>query len=290
MKSPKTKSPDGHRMKACVIGEPISHSLSPLLHQSWISALQIKAEYTGCLSSAEAFVDTVRGLFSDPDFVGMNVTLPHKEAALQLAEQSSPAAQAVGAANVLIRKNGKLFAHNTDIEGFCAPLFLAHKASHWHGKKIVIIGAGGAARAAVIGAQKLNLRKIELINRTDARAQSLAAHFGRGVEASLWQNRHETLKQAALVVNASAAGMKNKPALDLSLAHLPKGALVYDLIYTPQETPLLLQAKQMGFSLLGGLDMLIAQARPSFEMFFGVPAPETKDVKTILRRALGEIT
>lgn len=278
------------RKTACVIGDPIAHSLSPLLHQSWIKALGLRAHYTGQLVSPEAFNQSVQKLFSAPGFVGMNITLPHKAAALAFADEASDDAKMAGAANVLVRKNNKTFAENTDIEGFMAPLLTARGSAQWRGTKIVIIGAGGAARAVILGALKLKPSTINLLNRTDARATSLAAHFGAPIKACAWVDRHEAIKEASLIVNTSAAGMTGKPALDLSLQNVPLGALVYDLVYTPLETPLLLAAKQKGLETLGGLDMLIGQARPSFHSFFGKEPPKSLDIKSILIRALDENT
>jgi shikimate dehydrogenase len=276
--------------KACVIGDPVEHSLSPLLHNRWIKARGLMAKYSLCRASAAQFAQTVEDKFNTPGFVGMNVTLPHKEAAFKLAEQASPAAKSIGAANLLIKKSGKIYAHNTDVEGFCAPLLAHQPAPVWHNKTLVIIGAGGAARAVLAGAQTLKFKQIVLVNRTDARAQALVQDCGEAVVAINWSKRETTLPRADLLVNASRAGMKGGPPLDFPLDGLKSGAVVYDLIYTPINTPLLKAAQAGGHPTLGGLDMLIAQARPSFEAFFGVPAPKAlpggEDIKALLIRAL----
>ncbi len=273
---------------ACVIGDPIAHSLSPLLHQAWIKALGLNASYEGHRVKPELFCQGVDALFARPGFVGMNITLPHKSAALKLANKASESAKKAGAANLLIRKNGTLYADNMDIEGFCSPLLRMRGQAEWKNKKTVIIGAGGAARAALVGALKLDPGAITLLSRTDERTRALADEFDHRVTAALWARREDELLGAALLVNASAGGMKGKEGLDLSLHRLGRGALVYDLVYTPLKTRLLLQAQDRGFSILGGLDMLIAQARPSFEMFYGTPPPEDNDVKKVLMKALGE--
>jgi shikimate dehydrogenase len=276
--------------QACVIGDPVEHSLSPLLHNRWIKAQGLMANYGLCHATKEQFAQIVQDKFNSPGFVGMNVTLPHKEAAFKLAEQASPAAKSIGAANLLIKKSGKIYAHNTDVEGFCTPLLAHHPAPIWHDKTLVIIGAGGAARAVLAGAKILKFKQIVLVNRTDTRAEALAKAHGGGVSVIKWSKRETTLPKADLLVNASRAGMKGGPPLDFPLNALRSGALVYDLIYTPINTPLLKAAQAGGHPTLGGLDMLIAQARPSFEAFFGVPAPKTlpggEDIKTLLIRAL----
>jgi len=271
---------------ACVIGDPIDHSLSPLLHNYWIKTLGLKANYSRVQIRAETFNEDVTHCFEDHNFMGMNITLPHKQAALALAANASTEAKEAGAANLLVRRDGKLWAHNTDIEGFTGPLLKTRGRASWQNSTLVIIGAGGAARAALIGALTLNPHKIILLNRTDARAQALAQGFGKTVRALPWADRQKALRGADLLVNASAAGMTGKAALDLRCVGLAPGALVYDLIYTPLETPLLAEARAAGYGVLNGLDMLIGQARPSFEAFFGVPPPANEAVKAVLIKAL----
>ncbi len=271
---------------ACVIGDPIDHSLSPLLHNYWIKALGIQAHYDRLQIKIDRFNKDVTNCFNDHNFMGMNITLPHKQAALVLASYASTEAKKAGAANLLVRRDGKLWAHNTDIEGFTGPLMKARGSKGWEDSAIVIIGAGGAARAALIGAQKLNPHKIILLNRTDEKAKMLADSFGEPVMAHPWADRQKVLRGTTLLVNASAAGMAGKPALDLRCEGLAPDALVYDLIYTPLETPLLAEARAAGYGTLNGLDMLIGQARPSFEALFGVPPPADDGVKAVLIKAL----
>ncbi|PHS25060.1 MAG: shikimate dehydrogenase [Robiginitomaculum sp.] len=271
---------------ACVIGDPIDHSLSPLLHNHWIKVLGLKASYGRVQIKAETLKKEVTDCFKDQNFVGVNITLPHKQAALALAATASPEAKKAGAANLLVRRDGKLWAHNTDIEGFTAPLLKAQGQERWQNSTMVIIGAGGAARAALIGALTLNPHKIILLNRTDARARTLAKAFGGPVTAQPWSDRQNALHGADLLVNASAAGMTGKAALDLRCEGLAPDALVYDLIYTPLETSLLAEAKIAGYGALNGLDMLIAQARPSFEALFGVSPPSGEAGKAVLIKAL----
>lgn len=271
---------------ACVAGDPIAHSLSPLLHQTWLRATGIDAQYRRLHVSAAGFEKEVLTLFEDKNFAGMNVTLPHKRAALEIAGLASAEARAAGVANLLVRKNDQIYAHNTDIEGFIAPLFGLRPGGFWQGKQILVIGAGGAAQAALIGALTLKPQQIIITNRTDEKAEALAKPYENKVLALPWQDRHDALPNADLIINASAAGMTGKPPLSLSLEGLNKGALVYDLIYTPLQTPLLADAKVRGHDVLNGLDMLIAQARPSFEAFFDHKAPTGIGIKQVLEQAL----
>jgi len=271
---------------ACVAGDPIAHSLSPLMHQTWLKATGIEAEYNPLHVGAADFEKEVLALFENENFVGMNVTLPHKRAAFEIADMASEEARAAGVANLLVRKNGQIYAHNTDIEGFVAPLSALRPKGFWQGKHIVVIGAGGAAKAALLGALSLNPQQIMLSNRTDEKAQILAKFYENKVLALPWKDRHEALAYADLLINTSAAGMTGKPPLSLSLTNLNKSALVYDLIYTPLQTPLLIEAKKSGHDVLNGLDMLIAQARPSFEVFFGQKAPTGIGIKQVLEHAL----
>ncbi|PHS28093.1 MAG: shikimate dehydrogenase [Robiginitomaculum sp.] len=271
---------------ACVVGDPIAHSLSPLLHQTWLRALGIDAEYRRLHVSSADFEKEILAFFENKNFVGMNVTLPHKKAALEVADMVSEEAKSAGAANSLVQKGDQIYAHNTDIEGFIAPLLAQRPEGFWRGKQIVIIGGGGAAQAAIIGALKLNPQQIVLSNRTNEKAAKLEKRYENKVQALLWQERHDALPHADLIINASAGGMTGKSPLSLSLEGLNKGALVYDLIYTPLQTPLLAEAKVRGHDGLNGLDMLIAQARPSFEAFFGHKAPTGIGIKRVLEQAL----
>ena len=271
---------------AGIAGNPVAHSLSPLLHQHWITALGLKARYQAWQVDAQGFADFVRERFADTAFTGMNVTLPHKRAALDLADHASAAARFAGAANLLVRKDGSLFADNTDIEGFCAPLQHKRPDTDWKAQKAVVIGAGGAARAVLAALMRLQAGRIVLINRTDSRAQALASAFGGPVAHRPWKERQDALQGAMLLVNASAAGMRGAPPLDLVPHGLHEQALVYDLVYTPAQTPLLAAASKAGLETLGGLAMLIAQARPSFAAFFGIAPPEHSGAAALLQAEL----
>jgi shikimate dehydrogenase len=217
---------------------------------------------------------------------GVNVTLPLKSDAFKAADETTEDAERIGAANCLYVRRGKLIAHNTDLEGFLGPLREQRSHADLTSMTALVVGAGGAARAVIAALIGLGLPEIILINRTDQNAENLVAQVGLpSFYAVPWKNRKLAVKRAGLIVNASAAGMSGYPALDLSLSDAQSSALVYDLIYTPEVTPLIAEARAKGLQTLGGLDMLIGQARPSFQLFYGQPAPDS-DPSEILRRAL----
>lgn len=270
---------------AGVCGWPIHHSLSPVLHNHWLRELGIRGAYIPFMvkpwEAQQAFTSLKKTTIS-----GVNVTLPLKTDAFNAADETTEDAQRIGAANCLYVRRGKLIAHNTDLEGFSDPLRARRSHTDFKGMTALVIGAGGAARAVIAALIGMGLPEIILINRTDEKAEALVSQVGLpSFYAVPWANRKLAVKRAGLIVNASAAGMSGYPALDLSLSGAAKTTLVYDLIYTPEVTPLIAEARAKGLETVGGLDMLIGQARPSFQLFYGQPAPSF-DPSDILRRAL----
>ena len=270
---------------AGVCGWPIHHSLSPVLHTHWLRRAGLVGAYVPFMvkpwEARRAFASLKRTTIA-----GVNVTLPLKADAFLAADEATEDAQRIGAANCLYVRRGRLVAHNTDLEGFAAPLLERMSPLELQRTTVLVVGAGGAAKAVIGALLSLGVPEIMLVNRTDERAETLAAQAGLpSFYAVPWANRQAALRRAGLVVNASAAGMKGFPPLALDLADAPDGTLVYDLIYTPEETPLLADAKARGLPVLGGLAMLVAQARPSFRLFYGVDAPDG-DAETVLRTAL----
>jgi shikimate dehydrogenase len=271
---------------AGVCGWPIHHSLSPLLHSHWLRQLGIRGAYVPFMVKPWEAVWAFRTL-PRTTISGLNVTLPLKGSAFKAADETTDAAQRIGAANCLYMRGGKLVAHNTDMEGFAAPLRAKREAASLYESTALVVGAGGASRAVIAALLELGVPEIVIVNRTDEKAEDLVAQVGLPSFYALpWEKRDLAVKRADLIVNASSAGMSGYPALDLSLASARTNCLVYDLIYTPEWTPLLSEARDRGLETLGGLDMLIAQARPSFELFFGQPAPTDATANTLLRRAL----
>ncbi len=269
--------------KAAVLGDPIGHSLSPLLHQTWLQELGLLGEYKAVLVKAENFEIKISQLFADPDFVGANITLPHKQRALHCADQASPLAKKVGAANLLFRKNNTIIAENTDVFGFLDPLYQILDVQSLIGKTALVFGGGGAAKAVVFALCSSQIDHVFLCNRSQEKAETFFAEVQNPQTKLLhWDNRNQPPTAPDIVINASSAGMTGFAPLDINLAFCGPKTVVYDLVYQPIQTPLLQQAKEKNIAHLGGLDMLIAQASPSFHAFFGVKPPQTNLAKSIL--------
>ena len=271
---------------AGVCGWPIHHSLSPLLHSYWLRQMGIAGAYVPFAvnpnSGVEAFSSLMRTSIS-----GVNVTLPLKSLAFEAADVATEEAQKLGVANCLYKSRGQLVAHNTDLEGFAVPLISKCGAERLQNSSVLVIGAGGASRAVLGALFSLGVPEICLINRTDEKAENLVKQVNLPSLYTLpWAQREVAAGRAGIIVNASAAGMSGKPELDISLEKGRAGALVYDLIYTPRETSLMKKAKAREMDVLGGLEMLIAQARPSFKLFFGKSPPATLDPTEMLFEAL----
>ncbi len=249
---------------ACVVGDPISHSRSPRLHAAWLARHQISGAYLSFRVKKEDFETTLRRL-RQAGFVGCNVTLPHKEAALRLADRASEAAQRIGAANMLTFTAAGLEADNTDCFGFLENI--RARFPDWRPKRVAVLGAGGAARAVLAALAVVGVAEVRISNRTKERAERLALEFK--ATAVTWEERDAMLDGCDTLVNTTSLGMTGRPPLDLPLEALPKGALVTDLIYDPLETSLLRRAKERGNPVVGGIGMLVYQAVPAFERWFG---------------------
>ena len=271
---------------AGVCGWPIHHSLSPVLHSYWLKEMGISGAYIPFAVDPASATEAYRSL-KHTTLSGMNVTLPLKHAAFEAGDIATDDAAKLGVANCLYKSRGQLVAHNTDLEGFAAPLIAKLGVTHLQGVSALVIGAGGACRAVLGALLSLGVPEICLVNRTDSKAEDLV----RAVDVPslytlAWAHREQAVARAGLIINASAAGMTGKPALDLSLEAAPDDALIYDLIYTPRVTPLMAAARARGLETLGGLEMLIAQARPSFKLFYGQRPPESLDPTQTLLEAL----
>ncbi|MHC2103936.1 MULTISPECIES: shikimate dehydrogenase [unclassified Methylobacterium] len=258
--------------RAFVVGHPIAHSRSPLIHGYWLGQHGIPGSYERLDVAPAAFPDFLRAL-PDSGFRGGNVTIPHKEAAFALADTLTPRAKTIGAVNTLVvEPDGRIRGDNTDAPGFCAHLDHSLGAG-WPeraGGTAVVLGAGGAARAIVVGLAENGVRRILIANRTRTRAETLAA-LAPGVGAALdWNDLPDALAGAGLVVNTTSLGMKGQPPLDLDLTPLPATAAVADIVYAPLETDLLAAARRRGLAAVDGLGMLLHQAVPGFEAWFGL--------------------
>ncbi len=258
--------------RAFVVGHPIAHSRSPLIHGYWLGQHGIPGSYERLDVAPAAFPDFLRAL-PDSGFRGGNVTIPHKEAAFALTDTLTPRAKTIGAVNTLVvEPDGRIRGDNTDAPGFCAHLDHSLGAG-WPeraGGTAVVLGAGGAARAIVVGLAENGVRRILIANRTRTRAETLAA-LAPGVGAALdWNDLPDALAGAGLVVNTTSLGMKGQPPLDLDLTPLPATAAVADIVYAPLETDLLAAARRRGLAAVDGLGMLLHQAVPGFEAWFGL--------------------
>lgn len=254
--------------RACVIGYPVKHSRSPMIHGFWLAERGIAGSYGREEVAPEDFDRFVAGL-ADAGYAGGNVTVPHKAAAFRLAAVDDPVAMALEAVNTLWFEDGVLRGMNTDAAGFLANL--DQEAPGWDGGlgKAAVLGAGGAARAIVHALLARGAERVVIVNRTLARAEELAARFGPRAVAAGWDEAASALDGAACLINTTSLGMAGQPALDLDLAALPAGALVTDIVYVPIETPLLALARRRGHPVVDGLGMLLHQAVPGFERWFG---------------------
>ncbi len=262
---------------AAVIGWPISHSRSPLIHGYWLKQHGIDGTYERRPvppADLPAFVETLRR----GDLIGCNVTVPHKEAVLRLVDSADDIARAIGAANTLWVEDGRVLATNTDAYGFLTNLTAAYP--DWQGAPGVpfIAGAGGAARAVIYALRGAGCKNILLSNRTRERADELARFFGDDVEVLDWANRRHAVADASLVVNTTTQGMAGQPALDFPFDALNPLSIVHDLVYVPLETPLMAGARLRGHRTLGGLGMLLHQAVVGFEHWFGVKPAVTDEL------------
>lgn len=254
---------------AGVIGSPIAHSRSPILHNYWLKRYGIKGHYIP-MDIAQADLAEALRMLPKLGFVGLNVTIPHKETVIALADIVTDRAALIGAANTLIfRSDGKIHADNTDGSGFVANL--RQNAPDWQPKAgpAIVFGAGGAARAVVAALIEVGVPEIRITNRTRARAEALRSDFGAKLTVVDWVQAAHCLDDVATVVNTTALGMIGKPEFNVSLVELNPAALVNDLVYTPIQTEFLTQAAARGCQTVDGLGMLLHQAAPGFERWFG---------------------
>ena len=271
---------------ACVIGWPIKHSRSPLIHGHWIKQYNLNAAYRREAIAPEAFADFVTHL-SERGYVGANITIPHKEAALAMSEPDDRA-RAVGAANTLWYDGGRLLSTNTDVEGFTANLDAWVPNWEQRGGDAVVLGAGGSARAIVYGLIERGIGKIHIVNRTPERAAALQAQFGAVVQPAHEAALPHLLGKATLLVNTTSLGMTGQPPLVIDLDPLPRHAVVADLVYAPLETPLLAAARSRGLATADGLGMLLHQAVRGFQMWFGVRPEVTPELRSLIEADLVE--
>jgi len=266
--------------KACVMGHPVAHSRSPMIHGHWLRTLGIRGAYELQDLTPEAFPEFLTRLEAH-GFVGGNVTVPHKEAAFRLVDRRDEAAEAVGAVNTVWLEKGRLVGGNSDTHGFVANL--DDRAPGWDvpGGRAVILGAGGAARAAAYALATRGFA-VHLVNRTVERARRLAADFGPRVGGSGFDALPRLLPEADLLVNCTSLGMTGKPPLEVDVAPLKPSAVVYDVVYVPLETGLLAAARGRGHRVVDGLGMLLQQAGFGFRKWFGGDPRVTPELRALV--------
>ena len=276
------------KLRAGVVGWPVDQSLSPAMHSYWIAEYGVDAEYLGLGVPPEEFSAIIASL-GQKGFAGVNVTIPHKQAAYKLSTTLDSEARAAGAVNLLIFENEKIHGRNTDVWGFSAALNDALGVGAARAGSVVVLGAGGAARAVILALVRNGALDIRMLNRTRARAEELVqAVDGAKLEVFEWGDWPRAFSGAALLVNTTSLGMVGKGPLDISLDALPDSACVVDIVYNPLETALLREAKSRGHRTMDGLGMLMHQAVPAFEAWFGIRPAVTLDLRTALEEKLND--
>jgi shikimate dehydrogenase len=267
---------------AGVMGYPVMHSRSPKLHNYWLAKYGLTGTYVPLAIKAEHLRAALRALPA-LGFSGCNLTIPHKEAALDIVDRIDPPAHRIGAVNcVAVAADGSLAGQNHDAFGYIESVREAQPAWRADAGPIVVIGAGGGARAVLVSLIDQGAREIRLVNRTPARAKALAGELGGPITALGWEQREVALEGAAMLVNATNQGMVGEPPLDLALDALPVSALVSDIIYIPRETALLAAARKRGNATVNGLGMLLHQARPAFQAWFGIMPEVTPELRAMI--------
>ena len=271
---------------AGVMGWPVAHSRSPLIHNYWMQKYGLTGTYVPLAVAPGTLGAAISGLKA-LGFRGCNITIPHKVEAMAFVDDVDSVARRIGAINtIVVQADGSLKGFNTDGYGYIQSLLDVQPDWRADAGPITVLGAGGAARAVVASLADRGAKEIRLLNRTPAAAHALAGEFGARVKALHWADRHAALEGAAMLVNTTSQGMHGNPALDLDLSALPKTALVSDLVYVPLETPLLIAARARGNPCAGGLGMLLNQARPAFEAWFGLAPQITPELRRLVEATL----
>ena len=267
---------------AGLMGFPVMHSRSPKLHNYWLAQHGLVGSYLPLAIKADGLRAALRAL-PVLGFAGCNLTIPHKEAALGMVDRVDPLAHRIGAMNcVVVAPDGSLEGQNHDAFGYIESIREAQPGWRADAGPIVVIGAGGGARAVLVGLLDQGAREIRLINRTPARAQALERELGGPVHALPWEARESALGDAAMLINTTSQGMVGQPPLELALDALPATALVSDIVYIPRETALLAAARKRGNPSVNGLGMLLHQARPAFRAWFGIMPDVTPELRAMI--------
>lgn len=277
---------ESRHAKAGVVGWPISHSLSPSIHGFWLEKYGLRGSYAALGIRPDDF-DREFSTLREKGFVGVNVTIPFKEKVLGHAAKITPAARDTGAANTLtFRKDGTIHADNTDVAGFGRLVKSAAPSWKGHDGPVVVMGAGGAARAVVWFLLAENVPRVFIVNRTVSKAETLCAHFGDRLEVASLGELPRILRKATMIVNTTSLGMKGQPDLAVDFEPGMRSATVVDIVYNPLRTGFLKAAKRNGNRIVPGLGMLLHQAAPGFERWFGVSPEVDSDLHETIARKL----
>lgn len=271
--------------RAFVIGHPIAHSRSPLIHNYWLKTYGIDGNYKAIdvePHELAGFFDRLR----TGEFAGGNITIPHKEIAYSLVDELDPLAETIGAVNTLVVRDGRITGSNTDYLGFLGNLDQSAPGWDQDLKDAIVLGAGGAARAILVALKSRNIPSIRLLNRTLEKAQDLAIDLEGPIRAGGLMDFSECAPDVGLVINTSSVGMKDTRFDDLDLSVLPKTAIVTDIVYVPLVTPLLADAQKLGLRTVDGLGMLLHQAVPGFEAWFGQKPEVTPELRALVEATL----
>jgi len=272
--------------KIGIIGYPIAHSLSPLIHQYWFEKYNVDAEYL----SLEIAPDSLKSFFEDIDqynLRGFNITIPHKVNALNYVDEIDQSAKTIGAINcITINNNKSLLGANYDAKGFMDSLISNYSENIFNKKPVIVIGAGGASRAILYSLINYGIKEIRLSNRTYEKSKILKKYFGNVIKIIPWDEKENSLNDCGLFINTTSQGMIGKDPLDMDISDLPREAIVIDLIYNPIDTDLIKRASLRGNKTLNGLPMLVYQAVPAWEAWFGIKPDVTKELLDLLEKAL----
>lgn len=267
--------------KACVIGWPIEHSRSPMIHGYWLKSLGVEGSYEKHAVRPQDAHAFLRGM-GGAGYAGCNVTVPLKEIAFDVADEKDASAIAVGAANTIWLDNGRICAANTDTYGFMTHLTTTIPDWHRRDRPVLVLGAGGAARAIVHGFLEAGVGEVRVSNRTKARARSLREHFGASVKVIDWDSHSQAAREASVIVNTTTIGMKGQGSLEMDFTNADERTVVADIVYVPLETALLSSARAHGLRTVDGLGMLLHQAVPGFEKWFGIRPQVTGELRALI--------
>jgi shikimate dehydrogenase len=270
-------------IKACVIGWPISHSRSPLIHGYWLRQLGIDGSYTRQPVEPSSLAAFVSGL-SRAGYAGCNVTIPHKEAVFELVARADETTERLGAVNTVYLRDGKVLGTNTDGEGFINSLRQEAPGFRLANARALVLGAGGASLAVVNAILEEGAKEVVVANRTLEKAEQLRQRFGSRVFPVSWEEATDQLGDCSLLVNTTSLGMKGQPELTFDMSELPQSAVVTDIVYTPLRTKLLDEAAARGNVVVEGLGMLLHQAVRGFSLWFGITPEVTQDLYDLVAR------